>query len=232
MSSGLSKSLNMIKEVATALNKLNEEFIYVGGAVIEIYLDSASAPKIRPTEDVDCVIKLDSRLENKKLDEKLRGIKFQNDSSRGAPICRWIYLGIKVDIMATDDKILGFSNEWYEEGVKNNEIYTIEDQDVLIMKLPWFLACKIVAFNNRGAADIYMSKDLEDIVALIENAKDLDQKLSLGDGKVLDFIKNELIALYEDVDKAPVMRSFLSDNSIENIERFEGRLGLITGNLS
>lgn len=38
---------------------------------------------------------------------------FSRDVSEGAPICRWRLRDIEVDLMPTDEKILGFANRWY-----------------------------------------------------------------------------------------------------------------------
>ncbi len=44
-------------------------------------------------------------------DKELRSKGFQHDTSKGAPICRWIYRNIKVDIMSTDASSVGFTNQ-------------------------------------------------------------------------------------------------------------------------
>jgi len=108
----------MLQTVANGLKELKEEVVFVGGAVAELYASDPAASDIRPTQDVDCVIELSSRLEHKRLEENLRRKEFENDTSPGAPICRWIYNDIKVDVMPTDCDILGFSNRWYTDVLK------------------------------------------------------------------------------------------------------------------
>ena len=113
------KNIDMLQIVATGLGELKEVLVFVGGAVAELYADDPASSDIRPTQDVDCVIELSSRMEHARLEKNLRSKKFAHDTSKGAPICRWIYQGIKVDVMTTDESIFGFKNLWYPGGVEN-----------------------------------------------------------------------------------------------------------------
>lgn len=114
-----STNIEMLQTVANGLEELKEEVVFVGGVVAELYADNPAASDIRPTKDVDCVIELKSRIEHARLEENLRSKGFTHDTSKDAPICRMIYKGIKVDVMPTDEKILGFSNSWYGEGIES-----------------------------------------------------------------------------------------------------------------
>lgn len=53
-------SLRMIEMVSDGLGELNEEVAFVGGAVTGIYADDPASEEARPTEDVDCVLRLAS----------------------------------------------------------------------------------------------------------------------------------------------------------------------------
>lgn len=101
-----SANIIMLQTVAHGLGKLKDEMVFVGGAVAELYADNPAASEIRPTLDVDCVIEISSRLQFAKMEENLRAKGFKNDTSEGAPICRWIYADIKVDVMPTDSAVL------------------------------------------------------------------------------------------------------------------------------
>ena len=63
-----------------------------------------------------------------RLSDKLLEMKFTPDQVVGAPICRWKYLGIIVDIMSLDENILGFSNKYYKEGFKFKENYQLPNR--------------------------------------------------------------------------------------------------------
>lgn len=63
---------------------------------------------------------------------------------------------------------VGFTNRWYEEGVENAIEIVSAPVSVKIFSLPYFLASKIVAFRDRGRNDYMGSRDMEDIVSLLE----------------------------------------------------------------
>lgn len=162
------KSIEMIRLIAHALGELNNKAIYVGGATVPFYLPELYWSQSRPTEDVDVVMEVVSRLENWNTDEVLRSKGFKNDMSEGAPICRWVYQGLKVDFMTADQNIFGFTNSWYKEGMKYSIEIDLAPSKVRILSLPYFLATKLEAFRDRGYPDFMGSKDMEDVISLLE----------------------------------------------------------------
>ncbi len=156
----------MIKTVVTGLGKMANDVVFVGGAITEFYIENKSLiSELRQTDDVDCIIEVASRKNYSDLEEQLRKQKFENDRKI---ICRWHYQGIIVDIMPTDARILGFSNRWYSEGILHSISYQIDkNMAIKILSIPYFIGCKIEALFNRGMRDLRLSKDLEDIVFLI-----------------------------------------------------------------
>jgi len=48
------------KKVAKALGDINNRVVYVGGAVVSLYIDDASAEDVRPTKDLDLTLKIAS----------------------------------------------------------------------------------------------------------------------------------------------------------------------------
>ena len=79
-----SQNMIMLQTVANGLSELTKEVVFVGAAVAEFYSDDPAASDIRPTQDVDCVMEISSRIEHNKLEVKLRSKKFLNDTSPGA----------------------------------------------------------------------------------------------------------------------------------------------------
>ncbi len=53
-----STNIRMLQTVANGLGELKAEMVFVGGAVAELYADNPAASEIRPTIDVDCVLRL------------------------------------------------------------------------------------------------------------------------------------------------------------------------------
>lgn len=162
------KNIALIKIVAHALGELNQSAVFVGGATLPFYIPQKYWPQVRPTEDIDLVTQVIGRLNNWKQDEILRQKGFKNDFAQGAPVCRWKYNDIIVDIMSIDENVFGFSNKWYAEGLKNCRITSLDEQKINVLSLPYFLATKIEAFEDRGKGNYLYGKDIEDIISVIE----------------------------------------------------------------
>lgn len=187
------KSIEMIRLIAQALGELNNKAIYVGGATVPFYLPEIYWSQSRPTEDVDVVMEIVGRTENWTTDEMLRSKGFKNDMSEGAPICRWIYQGLKVDFMTADQNIFGFANSWYKEGMEKSIVIELAPSKVRILSLPYFLATKLEAFKDRGDPDFMGSKDMEDIISLLEvsSAELFQHGFKQASEKLKLFLKNE-----------------------------------------
>jgi len=185
-------NIKMLQIVADGLMELKEEIVFVGGAVAELYADDPALSDIRPTQDVDCTIELSSYREHTELENKLRTKGFANDTSQGAPICRWIYKDIKVDVMPADENILGFNNQWYPGGVRNKISKTLPDgSEIFVFPPEYYLAAKFVAHNDRGGTDLRQSHDFEDIVYLLDNCTSIIENIRNSDEEVKDYLKDE-----------------------------------------
>lgn len=168
------KNLLHLQEVANGLNELIYEVAFIGGCVAQLYADDSAVSDVRPTLDVDCVVSLSARNNYYELEEKLRKYGFRNDTTPGAPICRWLYNGIPVDIMPTDADILGFGNTWYMAGFRNRVTVVLPSGlNVQLFPAEYYLATKIAALENRGGRDLRLSHDFEDIVFLMDNCSSL-----------------------------------------------------------
>lgn len=189
-------SVRMIKIVAEGLGELAEEVVFVGGATTGLYVKNIQiAPEIRQTDDVDCIIEIQSRHSYIELEEKLRQKGFVNDQK---VICRWNYRGIVVDIMPTDESILGFSNRWYSAGIANAVSIKLEASvTVSILSLPYFIGCKLEALFSRGLGDLRFSKDFEDIVFLFNYANSISDEIQRADVLLKEYIQQKCKALLQ-----------------------------------
>ena len=193
-----STNIIMLQTVANGLGELKDEMVFVGGAVAELYADNPAASEIRPTLDVDCVIEIRSRLQFAKMEENLRARGFKNDTSTGAPICRWIYKDIKVDVMPTDSDVLGFSNRWYEEGIEIKRQKTLPNgTNVFVFPPEYYLAAKFEAHNSRGGNDLRQSHDFEDIIYILDNCSNIVDNISASNPSVKEYLKSECLKLLE-----------------------------------
>jgi hypothetical protein len=182
-------SIDMLMVVARVLNRLPQPVVYTGGATIPLYLDALSARDMRPTDDVDCVVEVTSQREYYQLSATLRELGLSEDSSAGAPLCRWLCEGVKLDVMPVDPQVLGFGNRWYKRGVADSIDFVLPDGiEIKIFTTAYLLASKIEAFGNRGKNQFYFSKDFEDIITLFNGSPNLIAEIAASEVEVRTFI--------------------------------------------
>ena len=212
-------NMAMIEHIAHALGDLKEKMVFVGGSVAELYADFPEIADIRPTLDVDCLVdvQVNTYLEYSKLEDKLRALGFQNDTSDNAPICRKIYQGILVDFMPVCPDILGFTNRWYADGM-DNKIKTVLPNATTIYILPveYYLATKFEALNNRGGQDIRGSHDWEDIVFIMNNCAKLTNAIKqCSNFQLVEYLQGQYCKLLKNNNVNELIYSVLRYHSEE-----------------
>src|SRR6266702_1441697 len=160
----MSPNIAALVRVVARLGALNDDVVFLGGAVVELLVTEPGAPEPRVTADVDAVVEVTSRLGYYEFADALRRAGFTEDRTPDAPLCRWLVEGIRVDLMPPDEKILGFVNRWYPETLRTAETRTLPGGAVIkVASAPCFLATKLEAFDGRGGGDYRASHDIEDI---------------------------------------------------------------------
>lgn len=184
-------NLVRIKGVYSALAELNEAIAFVGGATVSLYADRPEQTDVRPTDDIDVLIEIGSYVEYVKIQEKLGALGFSIDPEAKVT-CRYKYQGITVDVMPTDEAVLGFSNRWYKEGFSNIIPYQIDERTTVnIFSPPYFIASKLEAFKGRGKNDGRTSQDFEDIVFVLDNHKAIWHELNNSGRELTEYLKEE-----------------------------------------
>jgi predicted nucleotidyltransferase len=185
-------NVNRIRSLYNALGDLKDKVVFVGGATVSLYADRA-APEVRETKDVDIVVQIGSRLDFHEIEKKLWKLGFQNDVNSKF-LGRYLLSDIVVDVMPTDEKILGFLNKWYVEGFETAIDYAIDDKNIIkIFTSPYFIASKIEAFKNRGNGDGRMSSDFEDIVFILENRSTIWEEMNNAEPDLWIYLQNEFM---------------------------------------
>jgi hypothetical protein len=86
------------------------------------------------------------------LERQLEQAGFRHDRSEDAPVCRWIVGGCMLDVMPTDESVLGFGNRWYDVAVRTAEpVLLPSGRSIRLIAPPVFLATKLAAFHGRAA---------------------------------------------------------------------------------
>jgi hypothetical protein len=113
---------------------------------------------------------------------------------------------------------LGFSNRWYGEAVRTATRHNLGDGVVIsVITAPCFLATKIEAFNGRGQGDILASKDVEDVIAVLDGRPELHDELNRASRKLQAFVCGTLASWLEDSSFLAAVEGYLlgDDDRIE-----------------
>ncbi len=129
-----------IKGVYNALGELRDSVAFVGGATVSLYTDKPENVDVRPTNDIDVLVEIGTYGEYTKIISILSDLNFHPDSESKV-ICRYKYQGLIVDIMPTDETVLGFSNKWYKEGFATLQKYRIDEMTEVNIFFTTLLYC-------------------------------------------------------------------------------------------
>lgn len=211
--------IEMIDVVAQSLgDDLLEKVVFVGGCTTALLVDDVvTLQHIRSTEDVDMIVEVLSKSEYQDLCQKLRQRGFK-ESVEDDVICRWRLGSMIVDIMPTDQEILGFSNIWYPEAVEFAKSYQLPSNRIIRVVSPtYFLATKIEAFAGRGNNDFLASQDIEDILSLIDGCSSLIADLHAANKKVKSAIAVAIQTFLNESDFEYQVQSVAQDRQHENL---------------
>jgi len=147
---------------------LLSEIVFVGGCTTDLLITDPAASPVRATDDVDVIVEVASHAEYARFSRRLRILGFSEDSSERAPICRWLIDQMKLDVMPTDETILGFSNRWYKPAIEAATLVELDGLQLRVVTTPYFIGTKLEAFRGRGRGDFYASSDLEDIITVLD----------------------------------------------------------------
>lgn len=211
--------IEMIDVVAQSLgDDLLEKVVFVGGCTTALLVDDVvTLQHIRSTEDVDMIVEVLSKSEYQDLCQKLRQRGFK-ESVEDDVICRWRLGSMIVDVMPTDQEILGFSNIWYPEAVEFAKSYQLPSNRIIRVVSPtYFLATKIEAFAGRGNNDFLASQDIEDILSLIDGCSSLIADLHAANKKVKSAIAAAIQTFLNESDFEYQVQSVAQDRQHENL---------------
>jgi predicted nucleotidyltransferase len=200
-------NLNQIELVAAALAPLLDQLVFVGGCAAGLLMDDPGATPIRATVDVDVIASVTALSRYHELEKEFATLGFRRDMTADAPICRWVYRGIQVDLMPSDSSVLGFANRWYPLAMETATNQTLPSGAVIrLISGPVFLATKFEAFADRGKGDLLASHDLEDIVNVIASRRQILHEIATSPMELRGYLArrcHELLAMRDFSDYLP-----------------------------
>lgn len=189
-------NLELLSAMAQALGPLRERLVFVGGCATGLLVTNPAAADVRPTEDVDAIVEVATLAGYHAMHPLLAERGFKQTMEDGTPPFRWYWNRMQLDLVPVDERVLGFANRWYRPGFAS--AVTTELRPGLSLRhldAPHFVATKFEAFNDRGARDVYLSHDLEDIVTVIDGRAELTDELSAADTSVRSHVIRQVRAL-------------------------------------
>lgn len=187
----MSKDLSFLNNAIPHLQPLLEEVLFIGGAIVPLYITDLSILYVRPTLDIDILTAATTYTDYQTMVDKLLALGFSHDVS--GPICRFVKSQLIVDLMSTDESVLGFSNRWYRQALATSQRFLLPNGlRIRIPTAPLMLAAKLDAFESRGKSDPAVSKDLDDIVSLIDGRAELGEEIRQSSVELQNFIATSL----------------------------------------
>jgi len=189
-------NLELLVEADRLLKPHLGELVFVGGSTTALLITDKAAAEVRPTYDVDAIAEISSHAAYADFSERLRRCGFTEDTSEGAPICRWRQKKTILDVMPLDEKILGFSNRWYKPTLDSAIVHELEPElQVRVVTGVYFCATKLEAFAGRGKRDYQSSHDLEDLIAVVDGRAGLVKEIRAGSDEVRTYIASDIAKL-------------------------------------
>ena len=221
-----------VEVVAEALGDLCDELVFVGGCAASLLIDAPSAPPTRVTYDVDVIAEVAARHGYYALENRFAERGFSRDVSEDAPICRWRMRDIEVDLMPTDDRILGFSNRWYPAAAASATSITLPSgRRISLISSPAFLATKFEAFHSRGKNDVVTSHDLEDIINVVEGRQAIVEEVAAADPELRAYLATRFRELRQHPDFDNSLPGLVPYDELyqSRIDAVRHRIAAITG---
>ncbi|CZG10192.1 TPA: hypothetical protein JBE46_02390 [Legionella pneumophila subsp. pneumophila] len=204
----------MLEIVARKLGNLNDEIVYLGGCTTALFITDPLSLDVRSTLDVDCIIDVISLVQYQKFEKQLKEKGFYR-SMNDDVICRWHFDDIILDVMPTDEKILGWGNYWYKEAMNHAISHQItEDLCIKSVTAPYFLATKIEAFKSRGNNDFLGSHDFEDIITVIAGCVEIGKEVQASNDNLKKHLQSVFCELLENDQFIQSLPGHVSDGPV------------------
>lgn len=218
----------LLEAVARRIAPLLGEVVFVGGHMAELLITNPAAVRPRTTDDVDVVVRVATLTKLHEFEERLQALAMRRDTREGAPLCRWRTPEEYVlDVIPTDEDVLGFSNPWYEIAVDTAILYALDDGLAIRgVTGPVFLATKWEAFRGRGEDDYLGSHDVEDIITVVAGRPSLAEEIAAAPADVRRWVASETAAMLASGDGEYAIAGALPD-----ARRIPGLVAAVEGRL-
>lgn len=172
-------------------NRGRHDPVFTGGAVVGLLLTDPAAPPPSRTKDIHIVLEIAGDAEFTAMGHLLRQAGFTQNSLDDLHLCAWHWRGVRVDFLPLQPTPMMGCNRWFPDVIaeaKRIEVST--GRYAWCASAPCFIATKLEAFVSRGKGNFLMSKDIEDILAVIDGREELLSEISNASSEVRGFLKS------------------------------------------
>ena len=183
-------NVQLVEVVTERLGSLAARVVLVGGCTTGLLITDLARPPARATVDVDLIAETISLIAYYELQRELKALGFKEDTEL---TCRWRLGELRIDVVPTDERILGFTNRWYGRTMQQAQQHRLPSgKQIRVISPPLFIATKLDAFHSRGNGDYGASHDIEDIIAVVDGRSELVEEIANADQDVRSYIQEEL----------------------------------------
>lgn len=193
------RNTEMLIEAAERLGPLINEVVFVGGATTGLFITDPLVTDVRPTLDVDVIVEVTTRPDYYSFLERLRVQGFHEVVDEPV-VCRWKHNDLVLDVMPEAEEILGFTNKWYAASVVEAQDVKVGGHTIRLVTPPYFLGTKLEAFAGRGEGDYMASRDLEDLINVLDGRPEICQEVALANEPIRGYLSGAFAQLLDDDD--------------------------------
>jgi len=189
-------NFQLLVDAAKLLKPILGELVFVGGCATGLLITDKAAADVRPTYDVDAIAEITSYMGYTEFSKRLKALGFREDTREGAPLCRWRQETTTLDVMPLEGGFLGFRNNWYGPAMESAQERELEPGlKILLVNPIYFCASKLEAFGDRGKKDYVGSRDLEDVIAVVDGRAELVGEIRAAQSDVRSYLAREITKL-------------------------------------
>lgn len=218
-----------LENIVDRLGALIDEVCLVGGCAAGLLVTDPGSSPVRATEDVDLIVEATTYVEYDRYGRRLASLGFTQRMGAEDPICRWRCGAMVLDLMPLDEKILGFSNRWYESGFRTRQTsLLVGGGRIHHLDAPHFLATKLSAYGSRGDSDPVMSHDLEDLVRVVDGRPSIELELRESAEELVHFVSDRIRVVLTDRYFLEALPGYLDDVDVGRAPALIDRLERIS----
>jgi hypothetical protein len=121
---------------------------------------------------------------------------------------------MKLDVMPTDETILGFSNRWYKPAIEAAALVELEGFKLRVVTTPYFIGTKLEAFGGRGRGDFYSSSDLEDIITVLDGRPTVVDEVEASPRELRRYIGKQVRRLLDNPEFVNVVPEHIAGDEV------------------